>query len=238
MEPEKNISVEQDQPGTVTSRREKTPPHSAPQVLGPKFIPPKDKFFGLRVRVPRTKSDLAWDRRRVSYFSSRYGKSRVIRCLKKSGDSCRRSSMFIATVYYLLTEKGFIYDIAEELLQDLREFFLRPVQSRFRWESAWDALPICVQRSIRATSGFRYLPAASFIPLLLVWFGPTDLAKMGLLFIGVIFFLVSLILDSHRGCSNRIDRSLPHHGGQPQASCFGGDHACCLHLPSWIRCAI
>ena len=47
-------------------------------------------------------------------------------------------------------------------------------------------------------SGWRYLPAASFIPLLLVWFGPTDLAKIALLFIGVIFFLISLILDNTR----------------------------------------
>jgi NitT/TauT family transport system permease protein len=40
------------------------------------------------------------------------------------------------------------------------------------------------------------LPAASFIPLLLVWFGPTDQAKIALLFMGVIFFLISLVLDN------------------------------------------
>jgi len=45
-------------------------------------------------------------------------------------------------------------------------------------------------------SGARYLPAASFIPLLLVWFGPTDLAKMALLYIGVVFFLIVMILDN------------------------------------------
>jgi NitT/TauT family transport system permease protein len=44
-------------------------------------------------------------------------------------------------------------------------------------------------------SGWRYLPAASFIPLLLVWFGPTETAKMGLLFMGVIFFLIAMVLD-------------------------------------------
>lgn len=44
--------------------------------------------------------------------------------------------------------------------------------------------------------GFRYLPAASFVPLLLVYFGPTDLAKMGLLFLGCVFFLIALILDN------------------------------------------
>jgi len=45
-------------------------------------------------------------------------------------------------------------------------------------------------------TAWRYLPAASFIPLLLVWFGPTDQAKIALLFIGVIFFLISLVLDN------------------------------------------
>ena len=44
--------------------------------------------------------------------------------------------------------------------------------------------------------GFRYLPAASFVPLLLVYFGPTDVAKMGLLFLGCVFFLIALILDN------------------------------------------
>ena len=43
-------------------------------------------------------------------------------------------------------------------------------------------------------SGWRYLPAASFIPLLLVWFGPSETAKMGLLFLGVVFFLVAMVL--------------------------------------------
>jgi NitT/TauT family transport system permease protein len=45
-------------------------------------------------------------------------------------------------------------------------------------------------------TAWRYLPAASFIPLLLVWFGPTDQAKIALLFMGVIFFLISLVLDN------------------------------------------
>jgi NitT/TauT family transport system permease protein len=45
-------------------------------------------------------------------------------------------------------------------------------------------------------SGARYLPAASFIPLLLVWFGPTDSQKMALLVLGVVFFLIALILDN------------------------------------------
>lgn len=45
-------------------------------------------------------------------------------------------------------------------------------------------------------SAWRYLPAASFVPVLLVWFGPTDTAKIALLFLGVIFFLIALVMDN------------------------------------------
>jgi len=44
--------------------------------------------------------------------------------------------------------------------------------------------------------GWRYLPAASFVPLLLVYLGPTDLSKLALLFLGCVFFLIALILDN------------------------------------------
>jgi len=44
-------------------------------------------------------------------------------------------------------------------------------------------------------SGWRYLPAPAFIPLLLMWFGTGEASKLALLFIGVIFFLTTLIMD-------------------------------------------
>lgn len=44
-------------------------------------------------------------------------------------------------------------------------------------------------------SAWRYLPAPSFIPLLLMWFGTGDGQKIALLFIGVIWFLITLIMD-------------------------------------------
>lgn len=47
-------------------------------------------------------------------------------------------------------------------------------------------------------SAARYLPAPSFIPLLLMWFGAGDTEKMALLFIGVVWFLVALIMDVTR----------------------------------------
>jgi NitT/TauT family transport system permease protein len=51
-------------------------------------------------------------------------------------------------------------------------------------------------------SAWRYLPAASFIPLLLVWFGPNDVSKLALLFLGVIFFLIALVVDNTEAVPN------------------------------------
>jgi len=44
-------------------------------------------------------------------------------------------------------------------------------------------------------SAWRYLPAPSFIPVLLMWFGTGEGPKLALLFIGVVFFLITLVMD-------------------------------------------
>ncbi len=47
-------------------------------------------------------------------------------------------------------------------------------------------------------SAWRYLPAPSFIPILLMWFGTGETPKLVLLIIGVIFFLITIIMDHTR----------------------------------------
>lgn len=47
-------------------------------------------------------------------------------------------------------------------------------------------------------SAWRYLPAPSFIPILLMWFGTGETPKLVLLVIGVIFFLITIIMDHTR----------------------------------------
>ena len=42
---------------------------------------------------------------------------------------------------------------------------------------------------------FRYLPASSFIPLFILWFGIGNLEKMFIVFVGIVPFLVILIAD-------------------------------------------
>lgn len=101
----------------------------------------------------------------------------------------------IATLVSLFTEKEFHSDVAISAMRIFVSFLAACIV----------AIPLgllmgCFSK-VRAlvnptVSGARYLPAASFIPLLLVWFGPTDTQKMALLFLGVIFFLIALILDN------------------------------------------
>lgn len=106
-------------------------------------------------------------------------------------------------LYYLFVEKGF----ASDVLQSCARIF-----GSFLAASAI-AIPLGILMGcfgkFRAlvnptVSGWRYLPAASFIPLLLVWFGPSETAKMGLLFLGVVFFLVAMVLDNTRAVQREL----------------------------------
>ena len=47
-------------------------------------------------------------------------------------------------------------------------------------------------------SAWRYLPASSFIPVLLMWFGTGEKPKLALLFIDGVFFLITMVIDYTR----------------------------------------
>jgi NitT/TauT family transport system permease protein len=101
----------------------------------------------------------------------------------------------LGRLHYLFAEKGFLGDVLISCMRIFGSFFA----------ASAIAVPLGVAMGCfgnfkalvnPTVSGWRYLPAASFIPLLLVWFGPSETAKMGLLFIGVIFFLIAMVLDN------------------------------------------
>ena len=101
------------------------------------------------------------------------------------------------TLYTMIAEKGFLTDIAFSVYRILVSFAL----------ACAVAIPLGVlMGSFRAVNAFfnpfvsawRYLPAPAFIPLLLMWFGAGEGSKLALLFIGVIFFLITLIMDHTR----------------------------------------
>lgn len=57
-------------------------------------------------------------------------------------------------------------------------------------------------------SPFRYLPAPSFVPLLLMWLGTGDSQKIALLVLGVVFFLITLFMDNTRAvCAELVECS-------------------------------
>ena len=105
-----------------------------------------------------------------------------------------RPTHVIATLFNLLSTGDFWIDIGASLLRIFVSFLMASVV----------AVPLGIAMgSFRALEAFfnpfmaawRYLPAPSFIPVLLMWFGTGEGPKLALLFIGVVFFLIALVMD-------------------------------------------
>jgi len=104
----------------------------------------------------------------------------------------------VAALVELIAEQGFLGDIAVSIYRVVVSFAaacalavpLGIVMGAFKSvESFFNPF----------VSAWRYLPAPSFIPILLMWFGTGDAPKLALLFIGVVFFLITLVMDHTRG---------------------------------------
>lgn len=104
----------------------------------------------------------------------------------------------LATLWRLVVEEGFLGDVLVSIGRVLASFAA----------ACAVAVPLGVLMgafpAVRAVlapfvSAWRYLPAPSFIPVLLMWFGTGEAPKLALLFIGVVFFLITLIMDHTRG---------------------------------------
>ena len=94
----------------------------------------------------------------------------------------------------LFTVKNYLYDVGMSLFRIVVSFAL----------ACMLAIPLGILmgtfRRVEAffnplVSAFRYLPAPSFIPLLLMWLGAGEGQKLALLFLGVVWFLITLIMD-------------------------------------------
>jgi NitT/TauT family transport system permease protein len=100
----------------------------------------------------------------------------------------------LATIVNLFVEGDFIKDIGISIYRILVSFLL----------ACAVAVPIGILMGTYArteafvnsfVSAWRYLPAPAFIPILLMWLGTGEGPKIALLFIGVVFFLITLIMD-------------------------------------------
>lgn len=103
-------------------------------------------------------------------------------------------SRVVETLVELFTEKSFLADIGQSLRRVFVSFGLA-VTVALPLGLLMGAFPTVEGFVNPIVSPFRYLPAPSFIPLLLAWFGTGDEQKIALLFIGVVWFLVSLLMD-------------------------------------------
>tara|TARA_R110002096_G_scaffold104771_11_gene230730 strand:+ start:2179 stop:2952 length:774 start_codon:yes stop_codon:yes gene_type:complete len=97
----------------------------------------------------------------------------------------------------LFAERGFLHDVAQSVKRIFLSFGI----------ALLIALPlgmlmgafVPVEAFLNAlVSPFRYLPAPSFVPLLLMWLGTGDGQKVALLVIGVVFFLTTMFMDNTR----------------------------------------
>ena len=159
----------------------------------PLFSPPREKFFSIRGTVSGRQGFILGLLGLISLFAlwqiGHWLTPELQRKFLPGVDEV------VSKIVYLLTNKNFISDIGVSLYRIYLSFFV----------ACLVAVPLglimgCfvkVRALVNPTvGGLRYLPAASFVPLLLVYLGPTDTAKMALLFLGCVFFLIALILDN------------------------------------------
>lgn len=100
----------------------------------------------------------------------------------------------LQTIFTLFAEQGLAGDVLISVVRVLGAFAMAcavavPVGL------AMGAFPAIDAVMSPFVSAWRYLPAPSFIPILLMWFGTGEAPKLALLFLGVIFFLITLIAD-------------------------------------------
>lgn len=100
----------------------------------------------------------------------------------------------LEALYTLFTEKAFLNDVGVSVGRIMVSFAL----------ACLVAVPLGILmgtfRTVEAffnplVSAWRYLPAPAFIPLLLMWLGASDAQKLALLFLGVVWFLITLVMD-------------------------------------------
>ncbi len=122
----------------------------------------------------------------------------------------------VIRLYELLTQHGFLYDIAISLYRIWVAFLIAAVM----------AIPLGIwMSSYRLVNGLseplidfiRYLPVPALVPLFVVWFGIGETMKIALLWMGTFFQLVLLIADDARRVPREYIEVGKTVGAQPRA---------------------
>ena len=98
-------------------------------------------------------------------------------------------------LWRLLAEGGFGIDILQSVKRILVSFAIA-VAIALPVGVLMGAFPVAEGFCNPLVSPFRYLPAPSFVPLLLMWLGTGESQKIALLVLGVVWFLVTLFMDN------------------------------------------
>lgn len=165
----------------------------------PLYVAPRARMFEFRSRLSTTRATVLAAAGLGTFF--------LIWQLGHSFSSAVNQKFFpspiqvLTALYTLFATNNFLADVLKSCYRVFVSFALASLV----------AVPVGLLmgsfKPVRAllgplVSAWRYLPAASFIPLLLVWFGPNDVSKLALLFLGVIFFLIALVVDNTEAVPN------------------------------------
>jgi NitT/TauT family transport system permease protein len=101
----------------------------------------------------------------------------------------------LTALWDLLTNRGFGLDILQSLKRIAFSFALA-LAIALPLGLTMGAFPPVESFFNALVSPLRYLPAPSFVPLLLMWLGTGDSQKITLLLLGVVFFLITLFMDN------------------------------------------
>ena len=159
----------------------------------PAFKPPRERFLEVRGSISKKQTVILGLCGVVAFF----GVWELAHYLTPEAERkfLPGVEQVVGKIYYLIAEKDYLADVGKSVYRIYVSFLVACLL----------AVPlgllmgsfVRLRAMINPTvGGLRYLPAASFVPLLLVYLGPTDTSKMALLFLGCVFFLIALILDN------------------------------------------
>jgi NitT/TauT family transport system permease protein len=109
-------------------------------------------------------------------------------------------SQVVERLVTLFTEKSFLNDVAASLKR-IGLSFLIAVLIAWPLAVAMGIFPVVEGFFQPLVSPMRYLPAPSFIPILLALLGTGDNQKIALLILGVVWFLLSLLVEDTKRIS-------------------------------------
>lgn len=101
----------------------------------------------------------------------------------------------VGALWELFAQKNFLADVLRSVSRILSSYAIATLVA-LPLGLLMGTFPLIEACLNPLVSPFRYLPAPSFVPLLLMWFGTGEAQKISLLFLGVIWFLITLIMDN------------------------------------------